>query len=85
MIKEELTKLLMEAYERGQSDLIKSCQETVSIAIDTAILAEREACAKLCEDLYSNLLDDKDIQKHWPERIRTNKIYATAIRARGQA
>ena len=47
--------------------------------------AEREACAKLCEDLYSNLLDDKDIQKHWPERIRTNKIYATAIRARGQA
>ena len=49
MIKEELTKLLMEAYERGQSDLIKSCQETVSIAIDTAILAEREACAKVCE------------------------------------
>ena len=50
MIKEELTKLLMEAYERGQSDLIKSCQETVSIAIDTAILSEREACAKVCED-----------------------------------
>lgn len=47
--------------------------------------AEREACARVCEDLYSNLLDDKDIQKHWPERIRTNKIYATAIRARGQA
>ena len=50
MIKEELTKLLMEAYERGQSDLIKSCQETVSIAIDTAILAEREACIKIVED-----------------------------------
>jgi aspartokinase len=50
MIKEELTKLLMEAYERGQSDLIKSCQETVSIAINTAILAEREACAKLCDE-----------------------------------
>ena len=50
MIKEELTKLLMEAYERGQSDIIKSCTETVSIAVDTAILAEREACAKLCED-----------------------------------
>lgn len=58
MTKEELTKLLMEAYERGQSDLIKSCQEAASIAVDTAILAEREACAKLCEDLVPTYLKD---------------------------
>ena len=69
MIKEELTKLLMEAYERGQSDIIKSCQETVSIAVDTAILAEREACAKLCE---------QDDSMRWSGA-------ANAIRARGQA
>ena len=73
MIKEELTKLLMEAYERGQSDLIKSCQETVSIAIDTAILAEREACAKVCEDLDAWDMDDPA------------STAAKAIRARGQA
>ena len=73
MIKEELTKLLMEAYERGQSDLIKSCQETVSIAIDTAILAEREACAKVCEDLDAWDMDDPA------------STAAKAIRSRGQA
>jgi len=50
MIKEELTKLLMEAYERGQSDIIKSCHETVAIAVDTAILAEREACIQIVEN-----------------------------------
>ena len=78
MIKEELTKLLMEAYERGQSDLIKSCQETVSIAIDTAILAEREACIV-------------DIQWHIPRSGRHTPEYQMAmrmlerIRARGQA
>ena len=69
MIKEELTKLLMEAYERGQSDLIKSCQETVSIAINTAILAEREACANLVDHIL------KEGGGTWGD----------AIRARGQA
>ena len=59
MNREELTKLLMEAYERGQSDLIKSCQETVSIAIDTAILAEREACAKLCDEARAGRLAEQ--------------------------
>jgi aspartokinase len=49
MTQEELTKLLMESYKRGQSDLIKSCHETISIAVHTAILAEREACAKRLE------------------------------------
>ena len=69
MIKEELTKLLMEAYERGQSDIIKSCHETISIAVDTAILAEREACAKIGDDHPS-----------WSSRM-----YSATIRARGQA
>ena len=50
MTQEELTKLLMESYKRGQSDLIKSCHETISIAVDTAILAEREACARVCDE-----------------------------------
>ena len=68
MIKEELTKLLMEAYERGQSDLIKSCQEAASIAVDTAILAEREACAKVCESIGQHNIINR---------------CATAIRARG--
>ena len=74
MNREELTKLLMEAYERGQSDLIKSCQETVSIAIDTAILAEREACAKVADELVG-----QDLEHNFSALIAHN------IRARGQA
>ena len=72
MNREELTKLLMEAYERGQSDLIKSCQETVSIAIDTAILAEREACAEVGKYALPNHSD-------------LGLLVEAAIRARGQA
>lgn len=82
MIKEELTKLLMEAYERGQSDLIKSCQETVSIAIDTAILAEREACAKVC-DVIAQKMDDEG--EGPTGNIGWVIDCAEAIRARGQA
>ena len=80
MIKEELTKLLMEAYERGQSDIIKSCQETVSIAVDTAILAEREACAKVCESI------DMEAFGVLPVRaVMITNHCADAIRARRQA
>jgi hypothetical protein len=71
MIQEELTKLLMESYERGQSDMIKACHETISIAIDTAIFVEREACAKICEEQY--------------EYYGHDHVFAKAIRARGQA
>ncbi len=44
--------------------------------------AEREECAKVCEDLYANLNDDLDCRKRWPEQKRRNEIYAAAIRAR---
>lgn len=83
MIKEELTKLLMESYERGQSDMIKACHETISIAIDTAILAEREACAKMCETLgvHSGL----NVYAGGPDWYKHGKDCAKAIRARGQA
>jgi aspartokinase len=74
MTKEELTKLLMESYERGQSDMIKACHETISIAIDTAIFAEREACAKMCDYVYDNIVTDEHI-----------KDMAFKIRARGQS
>jgi len=46
---------------------------------------EREACAKVCENLYSNLNDDIDCRKRWPEQLRRNKIYADAIQTRGKS
>jgi len=71
MTQEELTKVLMESYKRGQSDLIKSCHETISIAVHTAILAEREACANIAENWNSNGFPRTGV--------------AAQIRARGQA
>jgi len=75
MTQEELTKVLMESYKRGQSDLIKSCHETISIAVHAAILSEREACVKVCEEQ----MQGKSI---W---IEGAKACSLAIRARGQA
>jgi aspartokinase len=82
MTQEELTKLLMESYKRGQSDLIKSCHETISIAVHTAILAEREACAKLCFEMWEKWMDaDPSKRDNLP---RDAEDCANAIRARGQ-
>jgi hypothetical protein len=76
MTREDIMKLAKESYERGQSDLMESCKEAAIKAIESAILAEREACAKLCEE-------------HGQKRVVLEHQYiskqcAAAIRARGQ-
>ena len=43
---------------------------------------EREACAKVCEDLYKHLNHDADCRKLWPHTKMINDQYAAAIRAR---
>ena len=50
MKREDILEIVREAYERGQSDLMESCKEASVKAIELAVLAEREACAKVCED-----------------------------------
>ena len=44
-MKEELTKLLMESYDRGVAD----AKQAAVAGIEQAIILEREACAKVCE------------------------------------
>jgi hypothetical protein len=70
MTKDDILKLAQDSYERGQSDLIESCKEAAVKAIESAILAEREACAKLFDGPV------------WSYDYRE---IAAAIRARGQA
>ena len=70
-MKEELMKLIMESYNRGVDDTKAAALEAITTAIDAAIKAEREACAKVVEDWDSDGPDPRDI--------------AAAIRARGQA
>ena len=43
---EELTKLLMESYDKGVEDAMQAALE----GMQKAILLEREACAKLCDE-----------------------------------
>jgi glycerol-3-phosphate responsive antiterminator len=66
-MKEELTKLLMESYAQGVADAKKAA----ITAIERAIILEREACAKVCEDLEAWNMDDP------------GSSAAAAIRARG--
>jgi|688.fasta_scaffold1759419_2 hypothetical protein len=66
---EELIKLLMESYDRGLKDAKQAAMETFPIAIYEAVRIEREACAKVCEQM-NHYMDDGD-------------AYAAAIRARG--
>jgi hypothetical protein len=72
--KEELTKLLMESYDRGVEDAKQVAIESLA----QVVAIEREACARLCEELAA-------------ERPTTGagkliaQECAEAIRARGQA
>ena len=62
-----------------QDDMAKAWSEAVEAEykaqIEAAVLAEREACAKVCEEYETN----NDITATWLN------IVAEAIRARGQA
>jgi hypothetical protein len=66
--KEELTKLLMESYDKGVEDAMQAALE----GMQKAVLLEREACAKVA-DYYATGMD-----RNYSE------IIADAIRARGE-
>jgi hypothetical protein len=44
--KEELTKLLMESYDKGVEDAMQAALE----GMQKAVLLEREECAKVCDE-----------------------------------
>jgi hypothetical protein len=46
--KEELTKLLMESYDKGVEDAMQAALE----GMQKAVLLEREACAKVCAEMH---------------------------------
>ena len=77
MTRDDIMKLVQESYERGQADLMESCKEAAIKTIESAILAEREACAKVCEETTAA----------WTQHLYNEGCIdcAKAIRARGQA
>jgi hypothetical protein len=68
--KEQITKLIMESYDKGVADTKQAAIE----AIELAIKLEREACAKECEHTALRM-GSEWMAQHCAE----------AIRARGEA
>lgn len=60
MTKDEVLKLVQEAYEKGQSDLMEACQEAAVRAIEFAVAAEREAMLDLVDSYAKNNTDLRD-------------------------
>jgi hypothetical protein len=73
--KEELTKLLMESYDKGVEDAMQAALE----GMQKAVLLEREACAKVCDDINAKYKWPDDVA----ERV-ASQWCADAIRARGE-
>jgi len=67
--KEELTKLLMESYDRGVKDAKQEALAALEKVVAVMVANEREACAKICEDLHPGL---------------ATRVAAEHIRARGE-
>jgi hypothetical protein len=73
-LQEELTKLLMKSYDKGVEDTKQEAIIALEKTVAVMVAAEREACAKVCDDLDDDLPDGL---AGWQ--------YGEAIRARGQA
>jgi hypothetical protein len=58
-------------------EIQQKLHETAIDMLKPAIEAEREACAKVCEEIYTG----EEASGDWP----TPEMCASAIRARGQA
>ena len=63
--------------EHEADKVIIEYHEATIKRLEAAILAEREACAKVCEEIYTG----EEACRDWP----TPEMCATAIRARGNA
>jgi hypothetical protein len=82
--KTELQKLLMQMYEKGANDAEAALKEAMEYGIDIAIKAEREACAKLCEDQIKSYMSKQyttDPLGGYRERFASEQC-AAAIRGR---
>ena len=47
----ELTKLLREMYDQGVADATVAALEATEKVVAAAVQAEREACARVCDDI----------------------------------
>jgi hypothetical protein len=76
-VKEELTKLLVESYDRGVNDAKQEALIALEKVVAVAVAAEREACAKVCEENA-----DDGTEGEWDSACIS---CANHVRARGQA
>jgi cobalamin biosynthesis Mg chelatase CobN len=57
--KEELTKLLMESYDRGVADAKQEALVALEKTVAVMVAAERETCAEICRQQSNLQLDER--------------------------
>jgi hypothetical protein len=79
--KEELTKLLMESYDRGVKDAKQEALAALEKVVAVMVAYEREACAKVCDSFYESWINIHGRYEFMGEGAQE---CAAAIRARGE-
>ena len=75
----QLEGVLLDMYDLGFADCEAAAKLAIENGIKHAILAEREACAKLCEKVHDDYINDRNNDGYdWPDGHNC----ADAIRAR---
>ena len=72
----------MSPYEKGFEDCKRQVKVAMIAAVENAILMEREACAKLVEEM--GVYPELNIWNGGPDWYKRQKECAAAIRARGE-
>jgi vacuolar-type H+-ATPase subunit H len=57
--KEELTKLIMESYDRGVKDAKQEALTALEKVVAVMVAYEREACAKVCDEARAGRLAEQ--------------------------
>lgn len=71
--KEKISKTLEDMYDKGFKDCEAAAKLAIEHGIKHAILSEREACAKLCDDIDAEYEGEEVLATWCAEAIRARK------------
>ena len=85
-LREQIARALAEVeHGEGAWEHLADGWHTRYLALAQAVLpfiaAERERCVETCANHMADCLDDRDIQRNWPQIKARNDVYAAAIRS----
>ncbi len=88
MTPEEMAEVMYNSSHRFSGDCVRTSRDVIiqviRSAVRDAVLEEREACAKLAEELEATYEIREDDPVHGPGTVCSYHEFAAAIRSRGQ-